>query len=216
MVIAFGNIKGGTGKSTLLLLLASYLARAEKKKVFIIEMQETGALGLLFNKSKLLEHELPFEYFSCDLSRFGLLSSRLKLETDCDILIELSTSIHDERILSVFGCFDILICPFCYDSPTVNSTIYFANLARRIRPGLAILFLPNRIIPTAFYEFRAEIDQVLRQMAPVSTAISEHIGFQRISSMNLPQELILRCEATLELIFYQYISPLRDNNNSQN
>jgi len=206
MVIAFGNIKPGTGKSTLLLLLANYLASKGKKKIYLVDMQTEGALGLLFERSRMLEHQLPFEYFHCDLERFTLLFARLASEKDAYILIELPSSMHDERILSVFSELQILICPFCYDSPTLNSTIYFASLARRIKPQLTILFLPNRIISSAAYEFKQEIDELLRQISPLCPGVGEHIGFQRISSLQLQPALIGRYCATLDLIYSLYLT----------
>ncbi len=206
MVIAFGNIKPGTGKSTLLLLLANYLASKEKRKIYLVDMQTEGALGLLFERSLILEHELPFEYFHCDLDHFALLFARLASDLDAYILIELSSSMHDEQILNVFSELQILICPFCYDSPTLNSSIYFASLARRIKPHLKILFLPNRIISSAAYEFKPEIDALLRQIAPLCPGIGEHIGFQRISSLQLQPALIDRYCATLDLIYSLYLT----------
>ena len=205
MVIAFGNVKPGTGKSTLLLLLANYLASKGKKKIYLVDMQTEGALGLLFERSRILEHQLPFEYFHCDLDHFALLFARLA-SVDAYILIELSSSMHDERILSVFSELQILICPFCYDSPTLNSSIYFASLARRIKQHLEILFLPNRIVSSAAYEFKPEIDGLLRQIAPLCPGIGEHIGFQRISSLQLPPALIDRSCATLDLIYSLYLT----------
>lgn len=206
MVIAFGNIKPGTGKSTLLLLLASYLAGKEKKKIYLIDMQAGGTLGLLFERSAILEHQLPFEYYHCDLSHFELLYARLGAKDDAYILIELPSSMHDERIMGVFSKLDLLFCPFCYDRPTLNSTIYFASLAKRIKTGISLVFLPNRIVSSAGYEFKQEIDALLRQISPLSTGIGEHIGFQRISSLQLDSQLIERYCATLDLIYSLYLT----------
>lgn len=206
MVIAFGNIKPGTGKSTLLLLLASYLASKEKKKIYLIDMQADGTLGLLFERSIILEHQLPFEYYHCDLAHFELLNARLAAEDDAYVFIELPSSMHDERILGVFSKLDLLFCPFCYDRPTLNSTIYFASLAKRIKTDLSLVFLPNRIVSSAGYEFKQEIDSLLRQISPLSTGIGEHIGFQRISSLQLEPRLIERYCATLDLIYSLYLT----------
>ena len=206
MVIAFGNIKPGTGKSTLLLLLASYLAGKEKKKIYLIDMQAGGTLGLLFERSAILEHQLPFEYYHCDLSHFELLYARLGAKDDAYILIELPSSMHDERIMGVFSKLDLLFCPFCYDRPTLNSSIYFASLTKRIKTGISLVFLPNRIVSSAAYEFKQEIDALLRQISPLSTGIGEHIGFQRISSLQLDSQLIERYCATLDLIYSLYLT----------
>lgn len=204
MVIAIGNAKGGTGKSTLLLLLASYLSK-KTQKVFLISMEEKGTLSLLFERSKILEHELPWEYFTCDLSRATLLISRLAQEKGAIILLEFPSQLYDENMVHLFAASDLLICPFCYDSPTLNASIYFACLARRIKKDIPLLFLPNRVISNPGYEFREETDQVLRQIAPVSPCIFEHIGFQRISSMSLDRALLKRCAALLDLIYSQYL-----------
>jgi len=205
MVIAFGNAKPGTGKSTLLLLLATYLSGKEKRKIYLLDMQAGGMLGLLFERSVILEHQLPFEYFYCDLVHFELLYARLGAASDAYILVELPSTMHDERIQSVFSKLDILFCPFCYDRATLNSTIYFASLARRIKTGLSLVFLPNRILGSAAYEFKREIDALLRQIASLSTGIGEHIGFQRISSLQLEPRLLGRYSATLDLIYSLYL-----------
>ena len=209
MVIAIGNAKGGTGKSTLLLLLACYLSE-KKEKVFLISMEEKGTLSLLFERSKILEHELPMEYFTCDLSHARLLISRLAEEKGAIILLELPSLLYDENMVHLFAAPDLLICPFSYDTPTLNASIYFVCFARRIKKGIPLLFLPNRVISNASYEFREETDQVLRQIAPVSPCIFEHIGFQRISSMSVDARLLKRCAPLLDLIYSQYL-PLRVN-----
>jgi chromosome partitioning protein len=210
MFIGIGNSKGGTGKSTVLLLLASYLASKEKKKVFVIEIEEQGALRLFFERSQLLEHQLSFEYFNCSLSRMPLLLSRLSAEKQAYILIEFPSVTIDERLADLIGRMDMLICPFCYDSPTLKATVYFASLARRIKSPLALLFIPNRIITNGFYRLKEEADQVLRQIGPVSPCIAAHIGFQHISSMQLDPALTGRCGAVLELICSQYLPAKKD------
>lgn len=204
MVIAFANAKGGTGKSTLLLLLANFLCTKDKK-VIIIETQQNGSLGLLSDRSRILEHRLPFEYFSSDLARSALLISRLGEEKDNLILIELPSQGYDEKIMPLLLSSALIICPFCYDGPTLMSTIYFACFARRIKEKIPLLFLPNRIPAKAAYEFKEETDQVLRQIAPVSPGISEHVGFQRVSSMKMDKPLLKKCSAALELIYTNYL-----------
>jgi len=204
MVIAMGNTKAGTGKSALLLLLAHHLC-LKTEKVFLIELKENGSLGQFYERSKILEHRLPFEYFSCAPDQLPLLLSKLSEEEGACILLEFPPEGYDEHIVPLFLATDLLIVPFCYDAPTLHSTIYFACLALRIKKDISLLFLPNRLMTGAVYPFREETDRVLRQIAPVSAGIAEHIGFQRVSSMGLDKGLMRKCSAVLDLIYGNYL-----------
>jgi len=204
MVIAFGNTKAGTGKSSLLLLLASYLSSLHRR-VYLIEVGDNGALNQFHQRSKILEHSLPFEYFACGLSGANLLISRLSAEAETFILVEFPSEGYNEDIVPLFLAADLLVIPFCYDVPTLHSSVYFACLSRRIKKGISLLFLPNRVSSRAAHDLREETDRVLRQIAPVCAGITEHIGFQRISSMSLGAAFLKRSLPVLDLIYHHYL-----------
>jgi len=204
MVIAMGNTKAGTGKSALLLLLAHYLC-LKKEKVFLIALKKNGSLDQFYERSKILEHQLPFEYFTCAPVQLPLLVSKLNEEGEAYILVEFPPEGYDEHTVPLFLAIDLLMIPFCYDGPTLHSSIYFACLALRIKKEICLLFLPNRVMTGGNYPFRAETDRVLRQIGPVSPGVAEHIGFQRVSSMGLDKGLIKRCSAVLDVIYSNYL-----------
>ncbi|WP_316824749.1 hypothetical protein [Pedobacter miscanthi] len=205
MVIGIGNTKAGTGKSTLALLLASYLAEKQKMSVYLSGREDRWTLGWFGERSALLEHAPPFEYLPCEIRLMGALREKLGAGNDSYILIDLPSDLQHTELIAVIAGLELLICPFCYDGPTLNASIYFASLALRIRPSLRLLFVPNRIIQGAGYPLKEQADKVLRQIGSLSTAIPSLIGFQRISSMLLPAGLLESCGATLDLIHSQYL-----------
>jgi len=210
MVIGIGNAKAGTGKSALALLLASYLAKKQKMSVYLSGREDRWTLGWLGERSSLLEHTLPFQYLPCEIGLLGALREKLGAGNNSCMLIELPSDLQHTELIEAISGLELLICPFCYDGPTLNASIYFASLALRIRPSLPLLFVPNRIIQGASYPLKEQADKVLRQIGSLSTPIPSLIGFQRISSLLLPAGLVESCSATLDLIHSQYLSKLKN------
>ncbi|TCD07684.1 ParA family protein [Pedobacter frigidisoli] len=212
MVIAFGNTKGGVGSSTLALLLAQYLSSVPGLHTSLIDLRENRGLEGLSSRSGLVEHQPIFDFFACDLSRLDPLMQRLGQSAKGVMVLDLPALLYDEKLTALIAKLNQLIIPFSYERATLDASIYFAAFCRRINPSLSILFIPNRIHHSAIYEFREEVDTVLRKMGGVSPAILEHIGFQRIGSLDLPIELCQRVLPVLELIYHQYLKNNMSNN----
>lgn len=205
MVILTGNQKGGVGKSTLTLLLANYLASIRNRKVTILDMDYQQSLSSKAEKAKILENEPKYEVIASDLKHFPILLNVLRQNTREIVLIDLPGKMDDDGLIPVFLSADIILCPFNYDELSVDSTVLFAMVTKKINANASFLFVPNRIKTTVKYETRTEVDKVLLRFGLLTPSISDRIDFQRITTFHTPVNLLPVILPVLDLIYEQYI-----------
>jgi chromosome partitioning protein len=207
MNILIGNQKGGTGKSTLTLLLANYLAGIRHSKVTIIDLDAQHAISHKAERAKILENEPAYEVIPSDSGHAGLLLQGLSRQPGQLLLLDLPASMDDDGFIPVLQNADLLLCPFNYDEFTVQGTLLFAMVVGRINPETPLVFVPNRIRNNTQYETRQEVDQLLRRFGPVSAGITDRIEFQRLSTVNTPANLYPVIQSLLDWIYETYILP---------
>lgn len=206
MVILIGNQKGGAGKSTLTLLLANYLTQVRNRKVTVLDMDYQQSLYSKAEKAKVLENQPLYEVVPADLKHFPSMHSSLNKASKEVILIDLPGKMDDDGLLPLFVAADIILCPFSYDEFSVDSTLLFAMVLRRINDKAPFIFIPNRIKNTVKYETRSEIEKVMERFGVIAPGLADRVDFQRISTFQTPLILLPVVLPLLDLLYEQYLS----------
>jgi chromosome partitioning protein len=205
MVILIGNQKGGAGKSTLTLLFANYLTQVKKRKVTVLDMDYQQSISSKAEKAKILENEPLYDVVPAELKIFPSLHSSLTNRAGEIIIIDLPGKMDDDGLLPVFTAADVVICPFAYDEFSVDSTILFAMVLRKINERAPFIFIPNRIKNTVKYETRSEIERVIQRFGVIAPGLADRVDFQRISTFQTPLILMPVVLPVLDQIYNQYI-----------
>lgn len=206
MVILIGNQKGGAGKSTLTLLFANYLTQIKKRKVTVLDMDYQQSLATKAEKAKILENEPFYEVVPADLKHFPSLHTALSSRPGEIVLIDLPGKMDDDGLLPLFAAADIVLCPFSYDEFSVDSTLLFAMVLRKVNDRVPFIFIPNRIKQTVKYETKEEVEHIMQRFGLVAPALADRVDFQRISTFYIPLILYPVVLPVLDLI-YEYLSP---------
>ena len=150
MLVLIGNQKGGCGKSTLVLLLANFLAIEKRQTLTIIDMDYQQSLFAKSQKAKILENDPFYEIVPAALEDFPLMKKRLLKSPNDIILIDLPGKMDDDGLLPVFTSADLILCPFAYDEFSVDSTVLFSMVVKKLNRRAAVsythLTLPTKRI----------------------------------------------------------------------
>jgi chromosome partitioning protein len=204
MIVLFGNQKGGAGKSTLTLLMANYLSQIKNRKVTVLDMDYQQSISSKAEKGKLLENEESYEVIPADLSHFPNLYALMKDKKDHFILIDLPGKMDDDGLIPILAAANVIICPFAYDEFSVDSTLLFTMVFKKINEKATCIFIPNRIKNTVRYDTKLEVDKVFQQFGAVTPGLSDRIDFQRLTTFVIPFSLIPIISPVFDLIYDQY------------
>ena len=207
MVIIIGNQKGGSGKSTLTVLLANYLTETKGCKVTVLDMDYQQSISQKFEKAKILENEEPYQVLAYNLHEFPQMEATIKNNPGEIVLIDLPGKLDDDGLIRVFKAAQVAVCPFSYDEFSFESTVPFALVLRKINPNVKILFVPNRIKANARYEIKVEVNEQLNQIGVVTAQIADRIDFQRINTFQTPIVVQAVIVPVFEKIYENYIHP---------
>src|ERR1700744_559016 len=205
MIILIGNQKGGAGKSTLTLLLANYLTTVHQHAVTILDMDYQQSLGAKAEKAKILENDTLAVVVPPDLKQLPDLLPVLNKKKNDIAILDMPGKMDDDGLIPAIAAADFILCPFAYDEFTVDSTILFAMVVRRINNRAPLIFIPNRIKQTVKYETQAEVEKVVRQFGPIVPGLPDRIDFQRISTFQTPLILYPVILPTLKFIYEQFL-----------
>lgn len=189
MLVLIGNQKGGCGKSTLVLLLANFLAIEKRQALTILDMDYQQSLFAKSQKSKILENDPFYEIVPAALDDFPLMKKRLLKSPKAIILIDLPGKMDDDGLLPIFTSADLILCPFAYDEFSVDSTVLFSMVVKKLNRRAEVLFIPNRIKTNVKYETKEQVQKVLRNFGTVLSEISDRIDFQRVSTVHTPESI---------------------------
>lgn len=205
MIILIGNQKGGAGKSTLTLLFANYLTQVRHRKVTVLDMDYQQSLASKAEKAKILENIPGYEVVPAELKYFPSMANVLNGNSGEIVLIDLPGKMDDDGLIPVFKSADMILCPFAYDEFSVDSTVLFAMVLRKINTTCPFIFIPNRIKNTVKYETRTEIENVIRRFGEITPELPDRVDFQRISTFQTPLILYSVAFPVLDLIYEQYL-----------
>jgi len=133
-IIAFGNRKGGVGKSTLTLLSATALSSVPfNKKVLVIDADDQQSLVRYRNEdvTENLEAELPYKIISClDINKLHETLQRASTTHDY-IFIDVAGRL-DEFTKKVLFYVDVLGIPFQAGNFALESTFDYIQFALNV------------------------------------------------------------------------------------
>lgn len=207
MNILIGNQKGGSGKSTLTLLLANYLADIRRSKVTVVDLDAHQSISHKAAKAKILENDPLYEVFTTDIKHASLLLDVLNRTPHQLVLTDLPSQLDDDGLISIFKSAQLILCPFNYDEFSVQATLLFASITKKINDLVPVVFVPNRIKTNIQYETRQDVDRILNTFGPVSKSIADRVEFQRLCTVHTPASLYPAIHALMDQLYEAYILP---------
>ena len=205
MTIIIGNQKGGAGKSTLTMLLANYLTMTKSCPVTVIDMDYQQSIAQKYDKAKVLENAEPYEVLPATLQSFPVLKKVLLKNPKAIAIIDLPGKLDDDGLFEVFKAADLFICPFAYDEFTFESTILFTLVLRKLRPGIPMIFVPNRIKANAKFEIMQEVNEQLMKFGRITEALPDRIDFQRTNTFQTPLSLYAVITPVFDQIYADHL-----------
>lgn len=210
MIILIGNQKGGAGKSTFTLLLANYLTTIRKHQVTILDMDYQQSIAAKAEKAKILQNKPLYEVVPTELNQFPELLQVIHSNKDEIAILDMPGKMDDDGLIPAIAAADYILCPFAYDEFTVDSTVLFALVVRKINNQAPMIFIPNRIKQTVKYETQTEVEKVIRGFGIITPAIPDRIDFQRVSTFQTPLILYPVLLPVLNLLYEHYLFKKED------
>jgi chromosome partitioning protein len=205
MNIIIGNLKGGTGKSTLTLLLANYLSQVSSCLVTVIDMDERQPVARKFDKAKVLENKEPFQVISASSESYILLGGILERSTKDITLFDLPGKLEDDGLIPIFMAAQLVICPFAYDEFSFDSTVLFSLVLRKINPEAHIVFIPNRVNACDNPEIMIQVGAQLSKFGSITTALPDQADFQQANTFEIPTSLFSVIGPVFDQIYCEHI-----------
>lgn len=191
MIIAFGNQKGGAGKSTLCTLLANYLAIEKKLPVLVLDMDVQQSLLTLRNRDAQSNTSMPYPIERMQLSEYHLFRKKLLL-SNIYILMDLPGTLNDAGLKAIIQDADFIICPFRYDFISVVSTLDFTEIVNVYAPlktkNKSIFYVPNIVKAQVTYEQQVKTNALLSQNGVITASIPDRVTLQRVKTNILSPE----------------------------
>jgi len=208
MIILFANQKGGVGKSTLSVLFSNYLTMAKNMPVKVYDMDFQRSLYNKAQAAEVIENSPLYHVEAAELSQFNAIQKKDYKEDNQLNIIDLAGKMDDDDLVPVFQKSDLILCPFSYDEYSVSSTIEFSFVILKINPKAKIIFIPNRVRSSVKYETMKSVQEALKNFGVVTNSITERIDFQRITTYDIPDNIIEVIEPVFESIYNEYIDPV--------
>ena len=189
MKIVFGNQKGGTGKSTLCILLANYLSLSRQEKVLVLDLDLQGTIADKRVKDSHVNDTFPYPVLKMDISEYPSVSAKLPTDNTY-ILMDLPGNLENLDLKYILADADYIICPFEYEFGSYVSTLDFRDLCHRVAPNKQINFIPNKVQASVKYETKNVMHGELSLSGDISEAMPNRVFFQRITTFQASEEEI--------------------------
>ena len=197
MVIVFGNQKGGVGKTTLCTLFANYLASIGKRTLVIdCDNQQTISEKRKADERKYTDVKFPYNVQPFNIANEEHVQNLMRnlKEMDGVVLIDAPGNLAQQGLIPIFSQADFVVCPFQYESTSVNSTATFILFLAKLKekfPGMRTetFFVVNR--HDKRYGKKAELalwaktDERLSQYGIVTPKIEVKADMQRYNTIEV-------------------------------
>ena len=197
MVIVFGNQKGGVGKTTLCTLFANYLASVGKRTLVIdCDNQQTISEKRKADERKYTDVKFPYNVQPFNIANEEHVQNLMRnlKEMDGVVLIDAPGNLAQQGLIPIFSQADYVVCPFQYESTSVNSTATFILFLAKLKekfPGMRTetFFVVNR--HDKRYGKKAELalwaktDERLSQYGIVTPKIEVKADMQRYNTIEV-------------------------------
>lgn len=148
-IILFSNLKGGTGKTTLCELFATYCV---EKELPITVMDADPQLSLWKDRrddmESLPESEIPWEVTPLIVNDEILEVVEKIRKIPGDVLVDCPGSLENQYLQVLFEYANVIVIPFRFDRKNTRGTASFAEIVRKINPKAKLLFVPNLVTVT--------------------------------------------------------------------
>lgn len=194
--IVFANQKGGVGKSTLCLLFAGYLA-AKKKDVCVIDTDLQKTVHMQRQKDiEEFEGEEPYTVQDFDVADPEVMEQLMESANEVEgyVLFDTPGNVSEDGLVPMFANADYIICPFEYETKTLDSTGTFVQVITALKQAnpdmrAEIFFVPNRIDARIGLkeELRMweETDTIFNQLGTVTPPVYNRATLKRINTVAL-------------------------------
>ena len=197
MVIVFGNQKGGVGKTTLCTLFANFLASIGKRTLVIdCDNQQTISEKRKADERKYTDVKFPYNVQPFNIANEEHVQNLMRnlKEMDGVVLIDAPGNLAQQGLIPIFSQADYVVCPFQYESTSVNSTATFILFLAKLKekfPGMRTetFFVVNR--HDKRYGKKAELalwaktDERLSQYGIVTPKIEVKADMQRYNTIEV-------------------------------
>lgn len=148
-IILFSNLKGGTGKTTLCELFATYCV---EKEMPVTVMDADPQLSLWKDRRDDLtaapETEMPWEVSPLVVNE-KIMEIIDELRTiPGNVMIDCPGSLENQYLQVLFECADVIVIPFRFDRKNTRETASFAEIIRQINSKAKMVFVPNMVTVT--------------------------------------------------------------------
>ena len=193
LIISFGGLKGGTGKTTICTLFATYAV----EKGFPVAVMDADTQRSLTNNryDDLGFKDLPTPWRVWPLRADDKIKdrmSRLKKVPGL-VVIDCPGSVDNDNLKYVYHSSDVIIIPFRFDRMNVRETVTFAETIRKISKA-KLLFLPNLVT-----QYDDQREELIKAMERANTDLGK---YGRILSV-LADRLASRVSNTLGMNYRQ-------------
>lgn len=189
-------MKGGTGKTTLLELFASY---ATEQSIPVLVMDADPQLSLYKDRRDDLQN-IPEAQITWNVRPMRLDGSVQTAISQAKavpgvVLIDCPGNIDNPNLQHLFRAANVAVMPFKYDRKNVRETATFCGIFRKINDKARILLVPNMSV--SFEEHRAELLQARKVAYEVFKPYRGYI------TKSIMHRLELQCCNTLGLNYRQ-------------
>lgn len=186
-MIVISNSKGGTGKSTICMQFANYLA-SQGKKVSVLDCDE-GQSVVELRQMELRQMELrqsedaiiPWEVYNATSNSRSFVK-RARTMGDVYVLVDCPGSLNP-NLLPFFQNADAIIIPFRYDDVVVLRTMTFVKVLNAAHITAKKLFLPNYIDVRVKNPNEESIREMFRKVGAILPRIKQGVAIQRVSTL---------------------------------
>jgi len=214
-IIVFANQKGGTGKSTLCILFADYLAsKGQPVAVMDADLQQTilTQRGRELAASGREEDSVPWDVVSVETSTLAAVEEAMASakEFPGTILIDAPGNLADDNLVPIYSNADYIITPMTYHPNVVDSTRRFAEVMKKLRNAMKlkfkIWFLPNRIDDRKKADMellKLDAWKALHTHGDILTRINDRAYLERCSTLSLSSQQIGAVKYAFDRIIWE-------------
>lgn len=199
-IIVFANQKGGVGKTTICTLFANYLAQKNKDVLVIdADLQKSIFTQREMDVQAYEDEEPPYLVQAISVDDVDTVQTVMDSASQMPgwVLFDAPGNISQDGLVSLFTNADAIICPYMYDTRTLNSTGVFIKVMDQLKalyPEMKaqLFFVPNRIDNRVGK--RAEIDMwkstdtLLNIHGKVCPIIPNRVSLSRADTYTLSKE----------------------------
>lgn len=228
-IITFANQKGGVGKTTLCTLFAEYLsARNEPVRILDCDLQQTIFSKRNEDVRKYPGNTMPFEVQPVEIAipqNVKILMDSIKdskEHTGC-VLIDAPGNLSQQGLVPLFAMSDYLVCPFQFESSSINSTATFIGFILKLKKMIPqmhtqMVFVVNKWMKTygkkTEWELWNKTEDHLRHFGLVAPRIEQKADIQRYNTMEMMQPVADIVGPSFEVI-YNHIFRLKNNSDEK-